>query len=156
MMEKINITDAGVVDSIRNKMAVATVTDNGLMPRGLMGSNNSQSSVLLCESNNFAITSSILLSISATTSGAPNLYFIRISRATGMTDPSIRVKVLAGAYEIKIKGKTEVNGTCRIYAERLQFTPVLNVLMMNTVGIVLKMETADNSAFEGGFEATLD
>ena len=32
MIERIDITATGVVDSIRNKMAVATITDNGLMP----------------------------------------------------------------------------------------------------------------------------
>lgn len=31
MMEKIDINDTGVVDSIRNKMAVATVEEKGLM-----------------------------------------------------------------------------------------------------------------------------
>lgn len=36
MMEKIDITATGVVDSIRNKMAVATVSNKGLMPSGVL------------------------------------------------------------------------------------------------------------------------
>ena len=44
---------------------------------------------------------------------------------------------------------------CRIYAERNQYTPVLDVIAMNTNGITMKMETADNSDFANGFEATL-
>ena len=156
-MEKIDINDRGVVDGIRNKMAVATVTNKGLMPAGIIGTKNTQSSVLLFESNSLPITGSILLSISATTGGYPNLYFIRLAREGGSTgNPAIRVKVLAGTYEIKIKAKTDADGKCRIYAERLQYTPVLDVLTMNTAGIILKMETADNSAFEGGFEALLE
>ena len=157
MIEKIDIVNTGVVDSVRNKMAVATVSNKGLMPAGILGTKNVMSSVLLFESNNFAITGSILLSISRITSGMPNLYFIRIAREGGSTDnPTLKVKVLAGTYEIKIKAKTDADGKCRVYAERLQYTPVLDAILLNSVGIVLKMEEADNSAFEGGFEATLE
>lgn len=156
-MEKIDITNTGVVESIRNKMNVATVNDNGLMPKGLMGGTIEVNSILLFESRALAITGSILLSVSRTSSGMPDLYFIAISRAGGSVDnPSLKVKVLSGNYGIKIKAKTDADGTCRVYAERLIYTPILNVLMMNSFGITLKMETADNSAFEGGFEATLD
>ncbi|KXT54047.1 hypothetical protein, partial [Bacteroides intestinalis] len=63
---------------------------------------------------------------------------------------------LAGTYNIKIIGKTDANGVCRIYAERNQYTPVLKVISMNTIGITMKMESADNSEFEDGFEATLE
>ena len=33
--------------------------------------------------------------------------------------------------------------------------PLSLMLLMSTYGITMKMETADNSDFEGGFEATL-
>ena len=41
-------------------------------------------------------------------------------------------------------------------AERTQYTPVIDVIAMSTFGITMKMESADNSEFEGGFEATLE
>ena len=82
---------------------------------------------------------------------------ISISRAGDVTgNPNLKVKVLSGSYNIKIKAKTEADGKCRIYAERLQYTPILDALLMNSYGISMKMEAADNSAFEGGFEATFD
>ena len=83
--------------------------------------------------------------------------FISISRAGDVTgNPNLKVKVLSGSYNIKIKAKTEADGKCRVYAERLVYTPILNVLLMSSFGISMKMEAADNSAFEGGFEATLE
>ena len=97
------------------------------------------------------------MSIFATSSGMPSLYYISISRAGNVTgNPNLKVKVLSGSYNIKIKAKTEADGKCRIYAERLQYTPILDALLMNSYGISMKMEAADNSAFEGGFEATFD
>lgn len=153
----VRISKSNFAEAIRSVMSEANTTNKGLMPAGILGTKNVQSSVLLFESNNFAITGSILLSISRITGGMPNLYFIRIVREGGSTDnPTLRVKVLAGTYEIKIKAKTDADGKCRVYAERLQYTPVLDAFLLNSVGIFLKMETADNSAFEGGFEATLE
>ena len=79
-----------------------------------------------------------------------------MGRGSGSTsNPTLRVKVLVGTYDIKIIGKTDANGVCRIYAERNQYTPVLNVISMNKIGITMKMEAADNSDFANGFEATL-
>ena len=157
MMEKIDITATGVVDSIRNKMAVATVSNKGLMPSGVLSEFQGAYSVLLFETTSTPVTGSILLSISATSSGMPSLYYISISRAGDVTgNPNLKVKVLSGSYNIKIKAKTEADGKCRIYAERLQYTPILDALLMSSFGISMKMEAADNSAFEGGFEATLE
>ena len=48
-MEKIDITATGVVDSIRNKMAVATVSNKGLMPSGVLSEFQGAYSVLLFE-----------------------------------------------------------------------------------------------------------
>ena len=157
MIEKIFITDTSLVDSVRNKMATATPTAKGLLGAGIVGSLNVASSVLLCETTLIPVTGSLLLSVAVATSNAPNLYYIAINRTAGNTgNPTVKVKVLSGSYLIKIKGKMDADGKCRIYAERLQFTPVLDVLMQNSFGITLKMETADNSAFEGGFEATVE
>lgn len=157
MMEKIDITATGVVDSIRNKMAVATVSNKGLMPSGVLSEFQGAYSVLLFETTSTPVTGSILLSISATSSGMPSLYYISISRAGDVTgNPNLKVKVLSGSYNIKIKAKTEADGKCRVYAERLVYTPILNVLLMSSFGISMKMEAADNGAFEGGFEATFD
>ena len=156
MIEKIKITDNRVIEQIRDNMSAATISEKGLMPAGLIGSKNIQSSVLICETTNNAVTGSLLLAVSATTSGIPNLYFITMGRGSGSTsNPTLRVKVLAGTYDIKIIGKTDANGVCRIYAERNQYTPVLNVISMNKIGITMKMEAADNSDFANGFEATL-
>ena len=154
-MEKIDITATGVVDSIRNKMAVATVSNKGLMPSGVLSEFQGAYSVLLFETTSTPVTGAILLSISATSSGMPSLYYISISRAGDVTG-NPNVKVLSGSYNIKIKAKTEADGKCRVYAERLVYTPILNVLLMSSFGISMKMEAADNSAFEGGFEATLE
>ena len=156
-MEKIKITDNSVIEQIRGNMATATISEKGLMPAGLIGSKNNQSSTLICETTTNAVTGSLLLAVSATTSGIPNLYFISMGRSANSTsNPTLRVKVLAGTYDIKIIGKTDANGVCRIYAERNQYTPVLKVISMNTIGITMKMESADNSEFEDGFEATLE
>lgn len=155
-MDKINITDANVIEQIRDNMPTATISEKGLMPAGMVGSKNIQSSVLICETTSNAVTGSLLLAVSATTSGVPNLYFITMGRSANSTsNPTLRVKVLSGTYDIKIIGKTDVNGKCKIYAERNQYTPVLNIISMNRIGITTKMESADNSEFEGGFEATL-
>ena len=70
-MEKIDITATGVVDSIRNKMAVATVSNKGLMPSGVLSEFQGAYSVLLFETTSTPVTGSILLSISATSSGMP-------------------------------------------------------------------------------------
>lgn len=155
-MEKVALTNSDVIEEIRARIPLATVSKKGLMPAGLIGSKNIQASVLICETTSLAVTGSIMLSVSATTSGIPNLYFISIGRAGESTNnPVVRVKVLSGDYTIKIIGKTDAEGKCKVYAERLQHTPVLNILVMNTIGISIKMETADNSEFANGFEAEL-
>ena len=157
MIEKILITDTSLVDSVRSKMATATPTAKGLLGAGIVGSLNVASSVLLCETTLIEVSGSLLLSVAPGMSLAPNLYYIAIDRSPGNTgNPTIKVKVLSGSYRIKIKGKTDADGKCRIYAERLQYTPLFDVLVQNSYGITLKMETADNSAFDGGFEATVE
>lgn len=153
----VRISKNNLAEVIRGVMNEANITDKGLMPSGMIGSINKGASTLLCETQSITVTASMLLSISATTTGLPNLYFITIARASGNTgDPIIKVKVLAGSYNMKIIGKTDADGKCKVYAERNQFTPVLDVIAMSTYGITMKMETADNSDFEGGFEATLE
>lgn len=153
----VRISKNNLAEAVRSVMSEANIINKGLMPAGLIGSKNVMKSVLLCETTDLAITGSILLSVSATTSGIPNLYFISMGRAGSSTgNPTVRVKVLSGDYTIKIIGKTDADGKCKVYAERNQFTPVLNVIAMSTYGITMKMEIADNSDFEGGFEATLE
>lgn len=153
----VRISKNNLAEAVRSVMSEANIINKGLMPAGLIGSKNVMASVLLCETTALAITGSILLSVSAITSGRPNLYFISMGRAVGSTgNPTVRVKVLSGDYTIKIIGKTDAEGKCKVYAERNQFTPVLDVIAMSTYGITMKMEIADNSDFEGGFEATLE
>lgn len=153
----LRISKNNLAEAVRSVMSEANIINKGLMPAGLIGSKNVMASVLLCETTSLAITGSILLSVSATTSGIPNLYFISMGRAGGSTgNPTVRVKVLSGDYTIKIIGKTDADGKCKVYAERNQFTPILDVIAMSTYGITMKMEIADNSDFEGGFEATLE
>ena len=153
----VRISKNNLAEVIRGVMNEANITDKGLMPSGMIGSINKGASTLLCETQSITVTASMLLSISATTTGLPNLYFITMARASGNTgNPIIKVKVLSGSYNMKIIGKTDADGKCKIYAERNQFTPILDVIAMSTYGITMKMETADNSDFEGGFEATLE
>ena len=152
----VRISKNNLAEVIRGVMNEANITDKGLMPSGMIGSINKGASTLLCETQSITVTASMLLSISAVTTGLPNLYFITMARTTGNTgDPIINVKVLAGSYNMKIIGKTDADGKCKVYAERNQFTPILDVIAMSTYGITMKMEIADNSDFEGGFEATL-
>lgn len=153
----VRISKNNLAEVIRGVMNEANITDKGLMPSGMIGSINKGASTLLCETQSITVTASMLLSISTTTTGLPNLYFITMARVSGNTgDPIIKVKVLAGSYNMKIIGKTDADGKCKVYAERNQFTPILDVIAMSTYGITMKMETADNSDFEGGFEATLE
>lgn len=153
----VRISKNNLAEVIRGVMNEANITDKGLMPSGMIGSINKGASTLLCETQSIAVTASMLLSISATTTGLPNLYFMTMARASGNTgDPIIKVKVLAGSYNMKIIGKTDADGKCKVYAERNRFTPILDVIAMSTSGITMKMEIADNSDFEGGFEATLE
>lgn len=153
----VRISKNNLAEVIRGVMNEANITDKGLMPSGMIGSINKGASTLLCETQSITVTASMLLSISATTTGLPNLYFITMARASGNTgDPIIKVKVLAGTYNMKIIGKTDADGKCKVYAERTQYTPVIDVIAMSTFGITMKMESADNSEFEGGFEATLE
>lgn len=153
----VRISKNNLAEAVRSVMSEANIINKGLMPAGLIGSKNVMASVLLCETRSTAVTASMFLSISATTTGLPNLYFITMARASDNTgDPIIKVKVLAGSYNMKIIGKTDADGKCKVYAERNQFTPVLDVIAMSTYGITMKMEIADNSEFEGGFEATLE
>lgn len=153
----VRISKNNLAEAVRSVMSEANIINKGLMPAGMIGSMNKGASTLLCETRSTAVTASMLLSISATTTGLPNLYFITMARASGNTgNPIIKVKVLSGSYNMKIIGKTDADGKCKIYAERNQFTPILDVIAMSTYGITMKMETADNSDFEGGFEATLE
>lgn len=152
----VQISKNNFAENVRSVMNEANITQKGLMPAGMIGSRNIQSSVLICETTNAAVTGSLLLAVSATTSGIPNLYFISMGRSANSTsNPTLRVTVLSGTYNIKIIGKTDAEGKCKIYAERNQYTPVLDIISMNTNGIALKMETADNSEFLNGFEAEL-
>ncbi|WP_330940614.1 hypothetical protein [Bacteroides sp. MSB163] len=102
----LKINKADLAEAIRDNIPEANIINKGLMPAGLIGFKNVMTSVLLCETTALAITGSILLSVSATTSGIPNLYFISMGRAGGSTgNPTVRVKVLSGDYTIKIIGK---------------------------------------------------
>lgn len=106
MIEKILITDTSLVDSVRSKMATATPIAKGLLGAGIVGSLNVASSVLLCETTGMPVTGSLLLSVAAGTSNAPNLYYIAINRIVGNTgNPNVKVKVLSGSYLIKIKAR---------------------------------------------------
>ena len=98
----VRISKNNLAEVIRGVMNEANITDKGLMPSGMIGSMNKGASTLLCETRSITVTASMLLSISATTTGLPNLYFITMARASGNTgDPIIKVKVLAGSYNMQ-------------------------------------------------------
>ena len=139
-------------------IGVATQTKDGLLEAGKFGGvNDTYSTILIETKGNKQVTASLILSISALTSGRPSLYYIAIYRSTGVTPPKVEVKLLSGTYSIQIVTKTDSDGSFRIYAKRVNYTPVLSATMYCNIGTsnLLMSKVNDESELEGSTEATL-
>ena len=139
-------------------IGVATQTKDGLLEAGKFGGvNDTYSTILIETKGNKQVTASLILSISAVTSGRPSLYYIAIYRSTGVTPPKVEVKLLSGTYSIQIVTKTDSDGSFRIYAKRVNYTPVLSATMYCNIGTsnLLMSKVNDESELEGSTEATL-
>ena len=139
-------------------IGVATQTKDGLLEAGKFGEVNDTYSTLLIETTgNKQVTASLILSISAVTSGRPSLYYIAIYRSNGVTTPKVEVKLLSGSYSIQIVTKTDSDGSFRIYAKRVNYTPVLSATMYCNIGTsnLLMSKVNDESELDGSTDATL-
>ena len=139
-------------------IGVANQTKDGLLEAGKFGQKNNAYSTLLIETTgNKQVTASLILSISASTSGRPSLYYIAIYRSEGVTPPKVEVKLLSGFYSIHIVVKTESDGSFGVYAKRVNYTPVLSATMYCNIGTsnLLMSKVADESELDGAIEATL-
>ena len=139
-------------------IGVATQTKDGLLEAGKFGGvNDTYSTILIETKGNKQVTASLILSISAVTSGRPSLYYIAIYRSTGVTPPKVEVKLLSGSYSIQIVTKTDSDGSFRIYAKRVNYTPVLSATMYCNIGTsnLLMSKVNDESELDGSTEAAL-
>lgn len=139
-------------------IGVATQTKDGLLEAGKFGGvNDTYSTILIETKGNKQVTASLILSISAVTSGRPSLYYIAIYRSTGVTPPKVEVNLLSGTYSIQIVTKTDSDGSFRIYAKRVNYTPVLSATMYCNIGTsnLLMSKVNDESELDGSTDATL-
>ena len=132
MIEKINITDTDVVESIRGKLPVATELKNGLKPSKDMrieGRASMTSSILLFEcndTNNFS--DGILFSVQAYGGGPVSLYFLSIYRSSGdKTAPKCKLSLIGGALASesvrpRFKLYNTDTGAFKVFLERKEYT----------------------------------
>ena len=92
-------------------------------------------SFLLLDATSAAITCSLLISVSQSQSGRPNLYSVEINRAAGSTSaPNIYIKVLSGSYAMKLAQKTDANGRFQLFVKRTAYTPVIWAKILTQFG----------------------
>jgi hypothetical protein len=93
-------------------------------------------SFLLLDTTSAAITCSLLISVSQSQSGRPNLYSVEINRAAGSTStPNISIKVLSGTYAMKLAQKTDDNGRFQLFVKRTAYTPVIWAKILTQYGV---------------------
>lgn len=93
-------------------------------------------SFLLLDTSSAAITCSLLISVSQSQSGRPNLYSVEINRAAGSTSaPNIYIKVLSGSYAMKLAQKTYANGRFQLFVKRTAYTPVIWAKILTQFGV---------------------
>ena len=161
MIEKVLITDTGVIDGIREAMPDATIKEKGLLPEGYIGRFSVAKNFLLAQGiGSLTIFSfSALLSVSISTGGPSSLYFISANRTTGSNQSAVRVKVLSGSYSLPIVFKDSGNAFY-MYLKRTQYTPVVGLYVMansspkNLLPQLSAVE--DEEELEGTTEATLE
>ena len=118
---------------VRNR--VVGVVLGGLMGYGKEIYTTGGTSFLLLDATSAAITCSLLISVSQSQSGRPNLYSVEINRAAGSTSaPNIYIKVLSGSYAMKLAQKTDANGRFQLFVKRTAYTPVIWAKILTQFG----------------------
>ena len=108
----------------------------GLMGYGKEIYTTGGTSFLLLDTTSAAITCSLLISVSQSQSGRPNLYSVEINRAAGSTSvPNISIKVLSGTYAMKLAQKTDADGRFKLYIKRTAYTPVVWAKILTQYGV---------------------
>lgn len=136
------------------KEDMATVL-GGLMGYGKEIYTTGGTSFLLLDTSSAAITCSLLISVSQSQSGRPNLYSVEINRAAGSTSaPNIYIKVLSGTYSMKLAQKTDADGRFKLYIKRTAYTPVVwaKILAQYGVGNGLLVTAASEGDLQGTVE----
>ena len=108
----------------------------GLMGYGKEIYTTGGTSFLLLDATSAAITCSLLISVSQSQSGRPNLYSVEINRSADSTSaPNIYIKVLSGSYAMKLAQKTDVDGRFKLYLKRTAYTPVVWAKILTQYGV---------------------
>lgn len=108
----------------------------GLMGYGKEIYTTGGTSFLLLDTSAAAITCSLLISISPSQSGRPNLYSVEIHRSAGsISAPNIYIKVLSGTYAMKLAQKTDADGRFKLYIKRTAYTPVVWTKILTQYGV---------------------
>lgn len=108
----------------------------GLMGYGKEIYTTGGTSFLLLDTTSAAITCSLLISVSQSQSGRPNLYSVEINRAAGSTSvPNISIKVLSGTYAMKLAQKTDADGRFKLYIKKTAYTPVVWAKILTQYGV---------------------
>ena len=94
------------------------------------------SSFVLLDETSLPITCSLLISVSESQSGRPNLYSVEIRRAAdSVKAPEFHVHVISGTYLMKLVHITEASGRFRLFLKKGQYTPVVWVKLLTRFGV---------------------
>lgn len=94
------------------------------------------SSFVLLDETSLPITCSLLISVSESQSGRPNLYSVEIRRAAdSVKAPEFHVHVISGTYLMKLVHITEASGRFRLFLKKSQYTPVVWVKLLTRFGV---------------------
>ena len=112
------------------------------------------SSYLLLDESSLPITCSLLMSVSESQSGRPNLYSIEIQRTVGSPGaPKFYVKVLSGTYTLRLAYISYAGGRFRLFLKKGQYTPVVWVKLLTKFGVKgLAMEKVAESEIADAVE----
>lgn len=141
-IEKIKVTDAGVIEDIRKSMPETTTENKGLMPtekvRLERRIETTISRVIYEVKSATSLSTSLLISVAAFGGGPITLFFMTINRSNGvLKSPTIILNRVAGASapttpRFKIL-TNETTGAFKIFFERTQYTPAIFVKIMNVI-----------------------
>lgn len=93
------------------------------------------SSFLVINNSAGPVTCSLLMSVSASQSGRPNLYSVEIRRIGVDGIPVFHLRVLSGSYELKLAYTTEGNGRFKLFIKKGTYTPVVWVKLLTRYGV---------------------
>lgn len=141
-IEKIKVTDAGVIEEIRKTMPVATTDNKGLMPaddvRHERRIETTISRVIYEVNSATSLSTSLLISVATFGGGPMTLFFMTINRGNGvLKSPTILLNRVAGASvptspRFKLLAN-ETTGAFKIFFERTQYTPAIFVKLLNAI-----------------------